>query len=486
MAGGLVTNSNLSAAWARTLTRQASREIDAVYYNPAGLRYLENGFHFSLNNQFIFQSPRISSSYVFIEKEDRIFDGTERALLFPSFYAAYKMDRLVLSGGVNFISGGRRTLFEEGMPLFEVPVASLVPDMQVSLFSVDDQVARLTGTFPGYSNVTGYDLTASFECSKRYMGYQAGATYAVNNLLSVALGARYVSVHNVLEASRTGVTIDVTEPEPATKPPGTYIRYIADEVEPLNASLGERLFAMADELDDTYADRELKAVQKGSGITPIIGVNIHLAKKMDIGVKYEHHTRIELENETTVDEMDMFPDGAQSRGDLPGMLSVGVRYHAPATGVLLRPINKLTVNFGYDFYFDKSAWYGFTDAGGEQVNNKTTVDHNTFDLALSLEYMLMHNFGISAGYAYANKGVNDLYQSDLNFALEANTIAGGFCFAPARRLTINAGIVYVISNKNSVRRSYTLTFDEEPYAIPYTDTYEKRSVLFAVGLDVRL
>ena len=41
---------------------------------------------------------------------------------------------------------------------------------------------------------------------------------------------------------------------------------------------------------------ELKTVQKGSGFTPIIGVNIHLSDMINIAARYEHHTKIELEN----------------------------------------------------------------------------------------------------------------------------------------------------------------------------------------------
>ena len=38
--GGLVTNTNQSAAWTRMLVRDASTGIDAVFYNPAGLSKL--------------------------------------------------------------------------------------------------------------------------------------------------------------------------------------------------------------------------------------------------------------------------------------------------------------------------------------------------------------------------------------------------------------------------------------------------------------
>jgi long-subunit fatty acid transport protein len=49
LAGGIMTNTNQSAAYARMLARNATLGIDAVYYNPAGLTKLGNGFHLSLN-----------------------------------------------------------------------------------------------------------------------------------------------------------------------------------------------------------------------------------------------------------------------------------------------------------------------------------------------------------------------------------------------------------------------------------------------------
>ena len=43
-AGGLLTNTNQSAQFVRMLSRNASTQIDAVYFNPAGLIKLENGW----------------------------------------------------------------------------------------------------------------------------------------------------------------------------------------------------------------------------------------------------------------------------------------------------------------------------------------------------------------------------------------------------------------------------------------------------------
>ena len=62
-AGGIVTNSNQSASYVRMLARDASTSIDAVYYNPAGLTKLADGFHVSLSNQSIFQKKTIENTF---------------------------------------------------------------------------------------------------------------------------------------------------------------------------------------------------------------------------------------------------------------------------------------------------------------------------------------------------------------------------------------------------------------------------------------
>ena len=58
-AGGLVTNTNQSAQYIRLLSRNASMDIDAVYYNPAGLTKLAPGFHFGINNQTVGQGRSV-------------------------------------------------------------------------------------------------------------------------------------------------------------------------------------------------------------------------------------------------------------------------------------------------------------------------------------------------------------------------------------------------------------------------------------------
>ena len=62
-AGGLLTNTNQSVHFLRNPARDASTEIDAVYTNPAGVVFLSDGFHISLNNQSAFQTRTITSTF---------------------------------------------------------------------------------------------------------------------------------------------------------------------------------------------------------------------------------------------------------------------------------------------------------------------------------------------------------------------------------------------------------------------------------------
>ena len=103
-AGGIMTNTNQSASYIRMLDRDASMGIDAVYYNPAGLTSLADGFHFSLNNQSVIQTRNINNALPILNQNE--FKGTVSAPLFPSVYAAYKTGKLAFSFGFNPVGGG--------------------------------------------------------------------------------------------------------------------------------------------------------------------------------------------------------------------------------------------------------------------------------------------------------------------------------------------------------------------------------------------
>jgi len=467
-AGGLVTNTNQSAAWARTLTRYGTYGIDAVYFNPAGLSKLNNGFHFSLSNQTITQTRQITSDFSYLSPTPKTYEADLMAPIFPSVYAAYKMDKWSFSAGFNIIGGGGTADFQAGLPMFEVPVSSLVPLLYGSLEPLDMSIEDATGWDPGYRNVTGYDMSAAFNGSSTYMGIQAGASYAINDMISVYLGGRYVMANNSYEGSLTGVVIDA--PYGGIQPPGDYLRRIASNPQ-LPADVIASLQSTAAGLDAMTADAELKATQSGSGFAPIIGVNLHFSDMLNVSAKYEHHTKIELTNDTEVDDVNMFPDGEKVRGDLPGQITFGAQ---------VKPLKNLTASLGMNYYLDKSAYYGDTNDAGEQIDNENSIDENGYTWAASLEYKIIKMLGVSVGYTSGNNGVNDSYQSGLSYALKSRTYGGGFFVEVGEMLTFNAGINWTKYDDYDQPLSYALS----PTAIvPYTDSYAKETMLFAFGVD---
>ena len=467
-AGGLVTNINQSAAWARTLTRHATYGVDAVYFNPAGLTKLNNGFHFSLSNQTIIQTRTITSDYMYLNGTPKTYEADLMAPIFPSAYAAYNMGKWAFSAGFNIIGGGGSADFQEGLSTFEVPVSSLVPLLYGSLAPLDEAIYEGTGWDPGYRNVTAYDMSSSFNGSSVYYGIQAGASYAINDMISVSLGARYVIANNSYEGSLTGVVVDA--PYGGIQTPGDYLRRVASNPA-LPPEVVTDLETTAGGLDAMTADAELKATQSGSGIAPIIGVNLHFSDMLNVAVKYEMHTKIELTNDTEVDDVGMFPDGEKVRADLPGMFALGVR---------VNPIKKLSATLGFNYYLDKSAYYGDTNESGEQIDSETSIDENGYTYAFSLEYRLLDFLGLSAGYTGGNNGVNDNYQSGITYALKSRTYGGGFFVEVGEMLTFNAGINWTKYDDYSQSLSYALS----PTAIvPYTDTYAKETMIFAFGVD---
>jgi len=103
-AGGLVTNTNQSTAWARMLVRDASTSVDAAYYNPAGLTKLQDGLYISFSNQSIFQTQTVTNSFPYLNNP--VFKGTVSAPVFPDLYVVYKNKRWAFSAGFMIIGGG--------------------------------------------------------------------------------------------------------------------------------------------------------------------------------------------------------------------------------------------------------------------------------------------------------------------------------------------------------------------------------------------
>ena len=129
-AGGILTNTNQSAQFVRMLSRNASTDIDAVYFNPAGLTQFKDGFYFGLHNQSIWQNRTITSEFPTLNSKE--YKGKVNAPVFPDAYAVYKTKKWAFSAGFGPNGGGGSAKYEKGLPSFEKLISTIPSSLAAS------------------------------------------------------------------------------------------------------------------------------------------------------------------------------------------------------------------------------------------------------------------------------------------------------------------------------------------------------------------
>ncbi len=514
-AGGILTNTNQSAQFARMLSRNASTDLDAVYFNPAGLTQLKNGFYFGLHNQTITQTKTISSQFPLKYDE---YVGDVKAPVFPTAFAVYKTDNWAFSAGFGPNGGGGSAKYDKGLPTFEKQIARLVP-----------QLSGLSQI--GVAPPTNYGVDISFEGTSVFWGIQAGATYKINKNISVYGGARYLPSVNTYNGSITNIQLGtasglisgktfllnaaatatakaqataagaaslqplvaggagglttaqaramniITDVQKAQIEGGLKQLGLSDAqvagitiaaAQSTYSTTSATLAATASQLTTNSAglgDKQLDTKQTGAGFTPIIGVNLNF-DKLNIGLKYEHQTTLKLTNETTVDDTGLFPDGASSNSDIPGIIAGGADY---------KVLKNLKASASFNIYLDKNVNWG------KNIYMETrTIDKNYVELAFGLEYNITDNFAVSAGYLNSNMGVSEAYQSDFSYSNDSYTTGLGFQWNLNKKLVLDAGMML------TTYKDYTKSFTEPAPFGTYTETYGKDTFTFAFGLAYKI
>ncbi|MEI7423691.1 MAG: hypothetical protein WCK18_16430 [Prolixibacteraceae bacterium] len=513
-AGGLLTNGNQSAQYLRMLSRNASTSTDAVYYNPAGLMKMDNGFYIAIQNQTLFQTKTIESAFPLLNAST--YEGKVDVPVFPTAFAIYKMDKLAFSLGLGPNSGGGSAEYGTGLPSFEKTISKLVPG--------------LAGLKALGQNVTNYKTNIAFKGESVFWGIQAGVSYKINDMISVYGGLRYIPATNTYTGSITGIqvmangsyktasTYLTTEVPPILAGLAAQATGAAANVAPLIAAgagsytlgtlLGAGYISAAQRAQieggllsfgatqaqinampvstiqatflgavanlngqaaslistgNSLKDKSVDTKQTGSGITPILGLNISPVEGLNIGMKYEFKTKLELTNATKVDDTGMFPDKATTNSDLPAIFSVGVDYKFS---------KKFNLSVSYNNYNDKGVNWGNNIYGEPRV-----IKNNEWESAVGAQYQLCKFAAISLGYLHTQMGVYEQFNSDFSYYSNSNTFSGGFELKPSANFTVDLGAL--VTNYDNANKLFK---DADPAIGSYFETYKKHNLGFAVGL----
>ena len=210
-------------------------------------------------------------------------------------------------------------------------------------------------------------------------------------------------------------------------------------------------------------DINVDATESGTGYTPIISANIAPTDNLNIAVKYEFKTELDLKTKVATNMgAGIFINGQTVIADMPAMLAIGVNY---------KPIPKLTLAANLTTYFDKNVDYDGSDS--YQIDE---IDKNFMEYGLGVEYSLTDKLRISGGWTHTDTGVNLNYQSDQSFSTNTNSFGAGFGLHITPMIDLNLGGQYTFYKDGS--KDFT-----DMILNTYTETYKKSTWLVAVGLD---
>lgn len=517
-AGGINTNTNMSTAFGRNLSREGAISIDGVYFNPAGATFLSPGLHLSINWQLITQHRYIDNNYELFANNtekpttNRNFKGHSLAPFFPTVQAAYNWHRFSFQANAGVGGGGGKCTFDDGLGSFEKIVSEtalvasgLASTVDGSLFnaltgaSVPEQMAQAMVGKNGFSSDQYFGKQGKYSAQsymrgrQYYYGVSLGVGYKLTDDLSVFAGARgvYASCN--------------------------YYGYVR------NIKVGNMpLYQVLDPTKTNSADIELSCDQSGFGVTPILGIDYRLGK-WNFSAKYEFKTRMRLKNSSvnqfpsignlsdnlakalnaTLQNNNMtakqalaitegtlkskevtgtmtalkarfdegingatgeYQDGKSIPADLPGIVAVGVGY---------TPNDALRLTAGFHYYFDKQA---------HAYNNRNKLlKRGTMEYSAGVEYDPIKLITVSAGYQRTNYGLSDEYMDDKSFVVSSNSIGTGFMLHLSKKTRVNVSYFHTFYETKNTEKTVQLTEKQQAH---YVANYSRSNNVFGASLEL--
>jgi hypothetical protein len=204
-AGGVLTNTNQSAAFLRSIARGTSLDPDAVYYNPAGTAFMSNGWHIGLNDQMASQTRSTISTYApfamgaansGMTKE---FKGEVFSPVIPSVHLTWKHNRWAVMLGMGVNGGGGTIEYADGLASFE------------RKFAVLPGAINQLGSEIGLST-SQYNMDMLLKGSSMTLAFNAGVSFRITDWLSAAAQIRFSTTSNGYEGHIKNIQVNPNLP----------------------------------------------------------------------------------------------------------------------------------------------------------------------------------------------------------------------------------------------------------------------------------
>lgn len=472
-AGGILTNTNQNIHFLRNPARDAAIAIDAVYTNPAGVVFLDSGFHISFNIQNAHQTRTITSTNPFFAlgkknngNDTKVFKGDADAPIIPSIQAAYNTGKWSFQFNFAITGGGGKCEFPNGLGSFESVVGGIA-----------SQLSPL--------GVTGYDVDGYMQGRQYYYGFQVGAAYKINDHWSVYGGARLLYGSASYKAKLDNIQVNTTNGfvpfDKFVDNTNTTLDNGISQVQagiaqyeamglPVPAELVQKLAMLQatqksiEQLEPYKNGVNLMSDQTGWGIAPVIGVD-YKTGNFNFAAKYEFKTRMRMENKSTVkeasviDAVNKFRDGSSVEEDTPALLTLGAEWSVSPT---------VRVSAGYHHFFDKDAhWY---------KHSEKLLDGGTNEYLCGAEWDVNKRLQISGGLQFTRYQLTDDYMNDMSFVVNSYTFGFGFGYRVSEKVNIN--LAYFQTNYTDYDRVTSV----EPRV---SDSFTRTNRVLGLGVDLK-
>lgn len=465
-AGGILTNTNQNVAFLRNPARDGAIGIDGTYSNPAGVAFMEDGTHVSINWQMAWQTRSIDTENPVFELskdfngQPQHYEGKAYAPFIPSVQAAYNKDRLSLQFNFSVTGGGGKCEFSNGLGSFEGAVGKIAAGLN-----------QLTAV--GMPTVTGYDCQSYMQGKQYYFGFTMGAAYKVTNYLSVYGGVRILYGSASYKARISDIRVLTTDKEYVfsdyLNEAQTRLGAMKSQLEPYSAvepyasqyAMVNGALNNVNALEIYRNGVNLQSDQSAVGFAPILGADLNLGK-FNLAVKYEFRTKMAMENKSTVKEpiaieaVNQFVDGSKVREDQPSLLAFGAQYS---------PIKSVRINGGYHHFYDTHAKkYG---------DKQKLLSKGTDEYLGGAEWDITKKLTASAGFQITRYGNTDEYINDISFVVDSWSYGLGVKYQVTDKIAINAAYFKTCYDKYSTEK-----------VAGVQNTFTRSNRVGAIGVDI--
>ncbi|HAZ95887.1 outer membrane protein transport protein [uncultured Treponema sp.] len=384
-AGGVDNKTNLNQGYMRNPSRNTETlRPEAVLYNIGGTAFMNDGLYFELGNQFVLKN--------YSDKLDgQKFEDDENVYFYPNAEVVYKKNNWAAFFGFGVFGGGGTLDYSDGTGLTTLALQSgFANKLKANLPLLIASGACTLQTASSYIASASAKMAAhSLEVYSVQLGEILGASYKINDMISVAAAGRFMH-------GEQNITLK------------------CDGLQSVNGG-----------------SSKIGYESNGYGFGGIFGVHIKPWNTLDVGIQYQTITKLKYKyDDLTGAYASSFlnaDEGDNFKNDLPAVLNLGVGYTF---------FDKLNASMSFNYYFNKQATI-------ESPIDRSEYDYDdSWEIALGADYRLNEQLSFGTGFSYGKQGAKSDVNNVFSPVLDNFVIGAGVEYSPVKLVTISGSAMY--------------------------------------------